>query len=141
MQTKFTVLITLAFAFGMLATIVFIKPTTQRVVKPAVVHIYVAKENIEGGAKLTPAQFTLEPWPLLRLPAGTILEVKQFDQKYTKQNLYIGEPLLETKITDGRSGALGGCLGPLSKAEMERVIEELTRERHASSASATETAR
>ena len=138
MQTKFTVLITLAFAFGMLATIVFIKPTTQRVVKPAVVHIYVAKENIEGGAKLTPAQFTREPWPLSRLPSGAVFEIEQFDQKYTKQNFYAGEPLLETKIT---GSCLGGCLGPLSKAEMEREIEELARKRQESSASATETAR
>lgn len=138
MQTKFIVLLTLTFAVGMLATIVFIKPTTQRVMKPTVVHIYVAKENIEGGAKLTPTQFTLEPWPLTRLPAGAILEVEQFDQKYIKQNLYVGEPVLETKITGARSGALGGCLGPLSNAEMERVIEELKREHHATSAYASQ---
>ena len=138
MQTKFLVLLTLAFALGMLATIVFINPTTQRVAKPTVVHIYVAKENIDGGAKLTPTQFSCEPWPLDRLPSGAILEVEQFDQKYTKQNLYAGEPLLETKIIGERS--VIGCLGPLSKAEMARVIEELTRERQASSVTAVQTA-
>ena len=117
MRTKFSVLLTLTFAFGMLATIVFIKPTTQRVMKPTVVHIYVAKENIEGGAKLTPAQFTLKPWPLTRLPADAILEVEQFD--HPKQNLFVGEPL---RNQDYR-WTIWSMPWTLSKAEMERVID------------------
>ena len=127
MQPKFLVLLAITFGFGMAATFAFINAAklggSQKQAE-TMVAVYVATENIEGSAKLSPAQFSLAQWPLSRLPEGAIQELEQFEGKYTKQNLFVGEPLIDCKITGIASGmCCGGCLPLLPPGAKVPIFE------------------
>ncbi len=105
MRAKSLVLLVVALGCGMVAAVAVSKAVMdQGAGEPAesTVEIFVAKKNLEAGWKLTDEHFALDRWPQSRLPQGAIIKLEQIDGKFTKQNIFAGEPIIVDKLSDSR---------------------------------------
>ena len=105
MRAKSLVLLVVALGCGMVAAVAVSKAVMdQGAGEPAetTVEIYVAKKNLEAGWKLTDEHFVLDRWPQSRLPQGAIVKLEQIDGKFSKQNIFAGEPIIVDKLSDSR---------------------------------------
>ncbi|MCC6509293.1 MAG: Flp pilus assembly protein CpaB [Pirellulaceae bacterium] len=72
--------------------------------EPATVEIYVAMKDVDVNQKLTPELFKLEKWPQNRVPDGAIFKLEEVKDRYVRQRMYPGEPILAGKLNDSIVG-------------------------------------
>jgi pilus assembly protein CpaB len=101
MRAKSVLLLVIALGCGVVASVavsqVVLDQKNRGVVQTAPV-LVVAKE-LSAATKIQPDSFKLEQWPIDRIPMGAISDPKVVENKYTKQRFYVGEPLLEAKLS------------------------------------------
>ncbi|MCA9191841.1 MAG: Flp pilus assembly protein CpaB [Planctomycetales bacterium] len=104
MRAKPLILLVIALGCGMIAAVGVSKavmnngdatPTVE-----ATTEIFVAVQDLKNGAKITADAVKLEKWPNSRLPEGAITQLEVLEQKFTNQQIFAGEPILERKLSD-----------------------------------------
>ncbi len=61
--------------------------------------IYVAIKDVDVNQKLTSELIKLEKWPQNRIPDGAIFKLDDVENRYVRQRMYPGEPILAGKLT------------------------------------------
>jgi pilus assembly protein CpaB len=105
MRAKTLVLLFVALGCGMIAAVAVSKAVMDKgVTQPAeaMVEIFVAVNDLPHAEKISAEKVKLEKWPKSRLPEGALFNLNQLENKFTKQNIFAGEPILERKISDSR---------------------------------------
>ena len=62
--------------------------------------IYVTVKDVDVNQKLTAELVKLEQWPQNRVPEGAIFKLEQVVDRYVRQRMYPGEPILAGKLND-----------------------------------------
>ena len=62
--------------------------------------IFVASVDINVGDAITAERIKLEQWPVDKIPEGASGNLESLDEKYAKQRIYAGEPLVPVKLMD-----------------------------------------
>ena len=70
--------------------------------------ILVASVNIPANAKISAQNIKREKWPVGKAPEGKITSLEEIEDKYAKQQIYAGEPLLKQKVVDATARASFG---------------------------------
>ena len=63
--------------------------------------IFVAITDINIGEKLDAQNVKLEEWPKDRVPEGAITELNELEDRFPRQRLYVGEPIMSAKLMNG----------------------------------------
>ena len=66
--------------------------------------VVTAAKDLEVGARITPADLRLEPWPSSLLPDGSFLEPDQVIDRTPMSTILAGEPILERRLAAPGSG-------------------------------------
>ncbi len=105
MRAKTLVLLFVALGCGMIAAVAVSKAVMDNGSgKPAeaMVEIFVAVKDLPHAEKISAENIKLDKWPKSRLPEGAIFDLAKLENKFTKQNIFAGEPILERKVSDSR---------------------------------------
>ncbi len=100
MRAKSVLLLVIALGCGVVASVAVsqvVLDQKSRVVQTVPV-LVVAKE-VSAATKISADSFRLEQWPVDRVPLGAISDPKLIENKFTKQRLYPGEPVIEAKLS------------------------------------------
>lgn len=62
--------------------------------------IFVASVDINVGDEITAERIRLEAWPVDKVPQGSSGELVNLEDKYAKQRIYAGEPIVPVKLMD-----------------------------------------
>ena len=105
MRPKTIILFVIAVACGLVASI-GVSQYMQTAAGSAVAvvetaTIFVAVTDINIGEKLDAQNVKLEEWPKDRVPEGAITELDELEDRFPRQRLYVGEPILTAKLMDG----------------------------------------
>src|SRR5690606_18845696 len=101
MRANSLILLAIALGCGMVAAVGVSKalmdqgPTTAA---EATVEIFVAAKDLPHAQKILAEDVRLEKWPKSRLPEGVLVNLDQFENKFTNQMIFAGEPLLLRKL-------------------------------------------
>jgi pilus assembly protein CpaB len=68
--------------------------------EPPTVEIFVTVKDVDVNQKLTPELVKLEKWPQNRVPEGAIFKIEDVQDRYVRQRMYPGEPILVGKLND-----------------------------------------
>ncbi len=68
--------------------------------KGSTAEIFVASVDINVGDEITPERIKLEQWPADKVPEGASGDLTTLDEKYAKQRIYAGEPIVPVKLMD-----------------------------------------
>ncbi len=101
MRTKSILLLVIALGCGVVASVAVsqvVLDQKNRGVTQTVSILVVAKE-ISAATKIPPDSFRIEQWPVDRVPLGAIADPKLVENKFTKQRIYPGEPIIEAKLS------------------------------------------
>jgi pilus assembly protein CpaB len=101
MRAKSVLLLVIALGCGVVASVAVSQVVLDQKGQGEVqtVGILVVSKEISASAKITPESVRIEQWPLDRVPPGSISDPKLIEQKFTKQRLYPGEPIIEAKLS------------------------------------------
>lgn len=72
--------------------------------EPPTVEIYVAIKDVDVNQKLTSDQIKLEKWPQNRVPDGAIFKLEDVENRFVRQRMYPGEPILAGKLNNSIVG-------------------------------------
>lgn len=101
MRSKSILLLVIALGCGIVASVavsqVVLDQKNQGVPQTAPV-LVVAKE-ISAATKIPQDSVRVEQWPVDRVPPGVISDPKMLENKFTKQRIYPGEPIIEAKLS------------------------------------------
>ena len=101
MRAKSMLLLVIALGCGVVASVavsqVVLDQKNRGETQTAPV-LVVAKE-ISAATKIGPDSFRIEQWPVDRIPLGAISDPKLMENKFTKQRFYLGEPIIEAKLS------------------------------------------
>ncbi len=101
MRAKSILLLVIALGCGVVASVavsqVVLDQKNRGETQTAPV-LVVAKE-ISAATKIGADSFRLEQWPVDRIPFGAISDPKLIENKFTKQRFYLGEPIIEAKLS------------------------------------------
>lgn len=106
MRVKSLVLVMIALVCGLLATIGIsqvIDKNSKAGAAQETVKIFVSIADIDIGNALTSENVKLEPWPKDRVPEGAITRLDELENRFARQRLYAGEPILAAKLMDSNS--------------------------------------
>jgi Flp pilus assembly protein CpaB len=105
MQAKTIILIVIAVGCGLVATIGISQMVDRKggEVGGETVKMFVAAVNIDIGDKLDSQNVRLEEWPRDRVPEGTITNLKDLEDRYARQRLFPGEPIMSAKLMEENS--------------------------------------
>lgn len=101
MRTKSILLLVVALGCGVVASVAVsqvVLDQKNRGVTQTVPILVVAKE-ISAATKIPPDSLRIEQWPVDRVPLGAIADPKLVENKFTKQRIYPGEPIIEAKLS------------------------------------------
>lgn len=101
MRTKSILLLVIALGCGVVASVAVsqvVLDQKNRAVTQTVPILVVAKE-ISAATKIPPDSIRIEQWPVDRVPLGAIADPKLVENKFTKQRIYPGEPIIEAKLS------------------------------------------
>lgn len=105
MRAKSLILLVVALGCGMVAAVAVSKAVMSKgggdTAEPTV-EIFVAAKDIKNTEKLTADVVKLEQWPQSRLPEGALFKLEQLEGKFSNQNMFAGEPILEKKLSESR---------------------------------------
>lgn len=68
--------------------------------EPPMVEIFVTVKDVDVNQKLTAELVKLEKWPQNRVPEGAIFKLEDVQDRYVRQRMYPGEPILVGKLND-----------------------------------------
>jgi pilus assembly protein CpaB len=103
MKAKTLILLFVALGCGMIAAVAVSKAvmTNQNgSAEEAMVEIIVAAKDMQQGEQISAEDVKLEQWPKARLPEGAVFDLSLIEDKFTKQSIFLGEPILERKVND-----------------------------------------
>ena len=104
MRPKTLILFAIAVGCGLVASIgvsqYMDKQRSANAVEMA--KIFVAVTNINIGEKLDANNVRLEEWPRDRVPEGAVLALEELEDRYPRNRLYAGEPILAAKLMTSR---------------------------------------
>lgn len=103
MKAKTLILLFVALGCGMIAAVAVSKAVMDNgsaQPEEQMVEIFVAVKDLQQTERISPENVKLDKWPKDRLPDGAIFDLEKIDQKFTKQNIFAGEPILERKLSD-----------------------------------------
>lgn len=103
MKAKTLILLFVALGCGMIAAVAVSKAVMTNQNGPAeeaMVEIIVAAKDMQQGEQISAEDVKLEQWPQARLPEGAVFELALIEDKFTKQSIFVGEPILERKVNE-----------------------------------------
>lgn len=101
MRSKSILLLLIALGCGIVASVAVSQVVLDQKSKGDVqtIGILVVAKDLSASTKIPADGFRVEQWPLDRVPAGAITDPKSVENKFTKQRLYAGEPIIEAKLS------------------------------------------
>jgi len=108
MRIKTMVLIVIALVSGLLATIGISQVMdlqSKNSVQQETVKIFVASTDVDINDALNSQNVRLEEWPKDRVPEGALSKLEELDNRFARQRLYAGEPIIAAKLTDSINNA------------------------------------
>ena len=105
MRAKSLILLVIALGCGMIAAVAVSKAVmdngpTETV--EATVEIFVAVKDLPHAEKISAETVKLDKWPKSRVPEGALYKLEQVEGKFTKQNIFANEPILDRKLSESR---------------------------------------
>ena len=103
MRAKSMILIMIALGCGLVASIGIsqhLERGKQTGQASETEKIFVAMAAIDIGQPLTAENVKLEEWPKTKIPQGAVMKLEDLKDRYPRQRLYAGEPILEAKLMD-----------------------------------------
>ena len=103
MRAKSMILIMIALGCGLVASIGIsqhLERGKQTGEASETEKIFVAMAAIDIGQPLTAENVKLEEWPKTKIPQGAVMKLEDLKDRYPRQRLYAGEPILEAKLMD-----------------------------------------
>ncbi len=101
MRAKSLLLLVIALGCGVVASVavsqVVLDQKNRGVTQT--VPILVSAKEISAATKIQSDSFRIEQWPVDRVPLGAIADPKLVENKFTKQRIYPGEPIIEAKLS------------------------------------------
>lgn len=107
MNSRFVLALVVSAGMALLVTGIFYQITMRDGDKPAEApstEVVTAAKDLEIGARITPADLRVEPWPSSLLPEGSFLEIEQVLDRTPMSNILAGEPVLERRLAAPGSG-------------------------------------
>jgi pilus assembly protein CpaB len=108
MRAKSLLLLIIALGCGTVASVgisqVMMEQKNQGPAEIPTVEIFVAVKDVDVNQKLTPELVKLEQWPENRVPEGAIFKLENVVDRYVRQRMYPGEPILTGKLNDSIVG-------------------------------------
>ena len=103
MRSKSMILIGIALGCGLVASIGISqvmdnRPENAGIPEMEMVSIYVAKKEIKVGEIIQEKMISLEEWPADRAPASVITELEKVVNRRSRQQIFVGEPILVGKL-------------------------------------------
>jgi pilus assembly protein CpaB len=101
MRAKSILLLLIALGCGVVASVAVSQVVLDQKNRGEVqtVGILVVAKDLSAATKIPADSFRIEQWPVDRVPAGAITDPKAVENKFTKQRLYSGEPIIEAKLS------------------------------------------
>ncbi len=108
MRAKSLLLLIIALGCGTVASVgisqVMMEQKNQGPTEAPTVEIFVAVKDVDVNTKLTEDLVKLEKWPQNRVPEGAILRLEDVKDRFVRQRMYPGEPILTGKLNDAIVG-------------------------------------
>ena len=101
MRSKSIFLLVIALAFGVVASVAVSQIVLDQKNRGAVatVPVLIVTKEVSAATRVPPESIRLEQWPADRVPMGAISDPKLIENKFTKQRIYPGEPIIEAKLS------------------------------------------
>ena len=100
MRTKPLILLVISIGCGLIASFAVSQVMSEGGNNnAATTGVLVLAKDVSPMTKMTLEMFRVEQWPVDRVPAGALTDPKEVEGKYAKQRLYVGEPLIEAKVS------------------------------------------
>lgn len=114
MQSKSLILLVVALACGVVASIGITQVMANRSAAPAAQDVetqpvFVVKEDIPLGNLLTAEKLKLEQWPKGKVPEGVLGKLEDVEGRRPRTKLFAGEPVLEVKLLSKGESAGGAA--------------------------------
>ncbi len=108
MRAKSLILLIIALGCGTVASVgisqVMLDQKNQRPTEMPMVDIFVTVKDVDVNQKLTAELVRQEKWPQNRVPEGAIFKLEDVVDRYVRQRMYPGEPILAGKLNDAIVG-------------------------------------
>jgi len=102
MRAKSLLLLIIALGCGTVASVgisqVMMDQRGQVPNEVPMAEVFVAIADIDVNQRLTPKHVRAEKWPLNRVPEGSISKLEDLKDRYVRQRMYPGEPILASKL-------------------------------------------
>ncbi len=101
MRAKSVLLLVIALGCGVVASVGVSQVVLDQKNRGAVasVPVLVVVKEISAATKIPQDSVRVEQWPTDRVPLGTLSDPKMIENKFTKQRIYPGEPIIEAKLS------------------------------------------
>jgi pilus assembly protein CpaB len=100
MRTKPLILLAISIGCGLIASFAVSQVMNEGGNNnSATTGVLVLAKDVSPMSKMTAEMFRVEQWPVDRIPTGALTDPKEVEGKYAKQRLYLGEPLIEAKVS------------------------------------------
>lgn len=114
MQSKSLILLVVALACGVVASIGITRVMANRSAAPVAKEIetqpvFVVKEDIPLGNVLTAEKLKLEQWPKGKVPEGVLGNLQDIEGRRPRTKLFAGEPVLDVKLLSKGESAGGAA--------------------------------
>lgn len=114
MQSKSLILLVIALACGVVASIGITRVMANRSAAPAAKEmetqpVFVVKEDIPLGNVLSAEKLKLEQWPKGKVPEGVLGNLEDIEGRRPRTKLFAGEPVLEVKLLSKGESAGGAA--------------------------------
>ncbi len=115
MQSKSLILLVVALACGVVASIGITQVMAHRSAVPAVqdvetLPVFVVKEDVPLGSVLDAEKLKLENWPKDKVPAGVLGKLEDIEGRRPRTKLFAGEPVLDVKLLSKGESAGGAAV-------------------------------
>lgn len=132
MQSKSLILLVVALACGVVASIGITKVMAHRSAAPAAqemetLPVYVIKEDLPLGSLLDADKLKLERWPKDKVPTGVIGKLEDIEGRRPRTKLFAGEPVLEVKLLSKGESAGGAAVQiPMGLRSVPVKVDEVS---------------
>jgi pilus assembly protein CpaB len=101
MRAKSVLLLVIALGCGVVASVAVSQVVLDQKNRGTVVSVpvLVVVKEISAATKIPQDSVRVEQWPMDRVPQGALSDPKMIENKFTKQRIYPGEPIIEAKLS------------------------------------------
>lgn len=101
MRSKSILLLVVALGCGVVASVAVSQVVSDQKNRGATqtAPVLLVVKEISAAAKIPKDSYKLEQWPIDRVPPGALTDPKMLENKFTKQRIYPGEPIIEAKLS------------------------------------------